>query len=322
MISDIANYPKQFLFEPPLKNLEIQKPIKRVFFAAMGGSSFPADIINDNLKTEGKQIFLCRDYKLPQNLSENDLVIVGSYSGNTEETLTCFDQAQKMTTNLVAIGGGGKLKAACTNFNIPFIQLPKVAQPRLASGYFFVALMIILEKAGWLPSQKKCLLDISQHLENKKNQLAEKAKEMAPEIKNFIPIIYTCESHQSLARIVKIKMNENAKVPCFYNVVPELNHNEMVGYTQTLFNPCILFFFSPNMYIRNQKRISVFKSLLQDRLKIISYEIQANNLWTEIFEAIFFADYLTYFLADLYQVDPTPVALIEKFKAELVAKGT
>ena len=316
MLDDILHFPGQFLFLPSFANqFSFSKP-KSIFACGMGGSSLMLDLANDFFSGQFN-LSIVRSYDIPQNVTRDDLVICSSYSGNTEETLSCFRQAFEKKIPLVVMTHGGELYSLALENNIPYIQIPQCAQPRCAIGYFFTSLLFLLEKTGLILSQELLLKSISNFLEGRKLFHQDEGKKLASFFFEKIPLIYAPQILQGIARIWKIKINENAKVQSFCNVFPELNHNEMVGFTKLLMNPVMVYIKSRFMHERIGKRMAVMQELLSDKIPFVEVNLQGSNLAEEMFDAHALADYSSYYLAKLYGVDPAPVKLVEDFKKRL-----
>ncbi|HBF11907.1 MAG TPA: bifunctional phosphoglucose/phosphomannose isomerase [Deltaproteobacteria bacterium] len=321
MLSAIRGFPKQF--EASLKILEgtdlsklgLQKP-RYVFFAGMGGSSLPADMVNDYLNHENP-LRIVRDYQLPDYVNSRDWVICSSYSGNTEETIEAFHDAIAHHANLIVMAYGGKLKSLAQEKEVPFVQIPECIQPRCAVGNFFTSTLDILHALGLIKSEKDNLLSLARTLKKDQKQYEEEGKKIAVFLKGRVPIIYGPSLIASMCRIWKIKINENAKVQSFWNVYPELNHNEMVGYTKLLMQPAIVHLRTGLAHSRNLKRMDIVEELLGEEIPFLNLELKGQSILEVLFEANALGDYASYYLALEYGVDPAPVEMVESFKKKL-----
>ena len=291
-------------------------PFNSIIMTGMGGSSLVADLVNDILGHPCLSIV--RDYGLPSWVGKKDLVICASYSGNTEETLFSFEETIKKNIPLIVLAHGGKLKEKAKEKNIPFIQIPESLQPRLATGYFFSSLIYILSTVREIKwDVQQTLGDLSLFLKQRLKAQEEIGKQLAKEIKSFVPLIYAPTDLFGVARIWKIKMNENAKVQSFFNTFPEVNHNEMVGFTQTLMQTAIIYLKKKSMHPQIFKRMQVMEGLLKYKMPFFHVGARGSNLLQESFDLLSIADFTTYFLAQNYGIDPVPVHLVEEFKEKL-----
>jgi glucose/mannose-6-phosphate isomerase len=296
----------------PLTKLKVQK----IFHVGMGGSSLPADLVNDYL--EG-QIYMriVRDYHLPADAAKGDLVIASSFSGNTEETIAALEDSLEKGLNVVVMSHGGLLQKMALIHRLPFISIPACIQPRCATGYFFSTLLAFLEKLGLINPQRKNLEELGSYLVERQDAYEQKGQELAAALQNRVPIIYGPPNLYGACRTWKIKFNENAKVQSFFNVFPELNHNEMVGFTQLIMNPVLIFLKSPRMDPRITKRMEIMEELLSKRIPIFTLALSGSNHLQVIFESLAVADYTSYYLAKAYGIDPIPVEMVEGFKKKL-----
>lgn len=284
----------------------------------MGGSALPADILSMWLETNSKvSLHIHRDYGLPHHADGKHLVICISYSGNTEETISAFEEARKKNLKVLAIASGGKLVELCRSRKIPVAIIPSGLQPRMALGFQFAALMKILSNSGLIKTNPQEILKLENSLKPKK--LENLGKELAEHLKNKMPLIYASRRLASLARIWKIKFNENSKIPAFCNYFPELNHNELLGFTKTdpkLFSIVILR--DSADHPRNLKRIELTKNILEEKsLAVDIVEIMGKDILYKVFSNILLADWTSYHLALGRGIDPTPVKLNDEFKKRL-----
>ena len=318
----IRQFPAQFLESwkivadhPGLEAL-IGRSYRRIYYAAMGGSSLPADLINDVYEGDPRLEPL-RDYNLPAGAGEEDLLIAGSFSGNTEETLSAWREAMKRGLASVTLSNGGKLESEANAAGVPWIRLPDCIQPRCATGHFYASLLGLLFKMGLIDSPETELKRLVFFLEGFQDAAETWGKKIAASLKDRVPLIYGPSRFQGVCRIWKIKLNENAKVQSFYNVLPELNHNEMVGFTKLLMKPAIVLLESRFMHPRVERRMEVLKEILGGEMPILRVSAAGDTLLQEMFASLLIADYASYFLAAEYGVDPAPVAMVEEFKRKL-----
>ncbi|MBI2450426.1 MAG: bifunctional phosphoglucose/phosphomannose isomerase [Candidatus Nealsonbacteria bacterium] len=309
----ILDFPKQFRVglraAEDCKILNFEFRASNLIICGMGGSALPADILK--ILLANRQISIHRDYGLPSQVEKNTLIICISYSGNTEETLSAFEEARKKRLKIAAIASGGKLAELCEKYNIPVAIIPKGYQPRMALGFQFAALCGLLGVS---------LKDISA-LENllKPHSLEMQGKKIAEKLSNKIPLIYASRKFKNLARIWKIKFNENSKIPAFHNYFPEMNHNELVGFTSLgeRFSAIILKDRTDNPRIL--KRMKIFYEILKlKKIQTQFIDISGKNILYKIFNNILLSDWVSYYLALQYKIDPTPVGLNDEFKKRLI----
>ena len=295
------------------------KNIQNILVTGMGGSAIGGDICHTLLSDELEvALIVNRNYSLPHWVNEHTLVICSSYSGNTEETIASFEEALRNNLTCVGISNGGEIEEMCKTNGVPHIKLPypyENFQPRMATGYFVFAIFQVLINSGLIEFDTSKLGATSKSLEKITKDIEEKSKEIAARLKGKTPIVYTSTSFKALAHIWKIKINENAKTPAFWSFFPELNHNEMVGFT----NPQADFYFimlcDKNDNPQNIKRFGVTADLMKKKgmdSEIIN--IEGDNIFEKVFSTLYLGDWVSYYLALEYGQDPTPVDMVEEFK--------
>ncbi|MDD5605746.1 MAG: bifunctional phosphoglucose/phosphomannose isomerase [Patescibacteria group bacterium] len=320
----IADYPAQFgkgfdLSVP----VNIKRPITKAILAGMGGSALAGDLINCAFAEELKYpITLSRDYVIRESLDSEVLVIVNSFSGNTAETLSAYTQAVQAGAQVIAIASGGELIRRAVKDGVEYIILKKESkdfQPRMSTGYIFAILTALLIKAQWLNfSAEKQVRQMAQALSQAKTEVL--GKQLGESLVGTIPLFYTSDDFWPVARIGKIKFNENAKIPAFWNVFPELNHNEMVGFSQTRDNYRIVILKDPDTHPAIARAMLATAHLLRERpigLKATIWDMPAGNKLYKIFATLMLLDWASYYLAMQLNIDPTPVKLVEDFKSAI-----
>lgn len=315
MKNSILNFAEEFKYKPEIINSDNLKEYNHLILVGMGGSHLAADTIK--AIKPGVDIYTHKDYDLPpysDSFFREGLLVVSSYSGNTEETLSFLESVLEKGYGVIIITSGGKILDIAKENNLPYIELPKVnIQPRVAIGYVMVALSYILK-------DKELINNISQLAEVlKPESLMDEGKLLASQIDGYIPVVYTSTRNLTIAYNWKIKLNETGKTPAFYNIFPELNHNEIQGYASNLAkNLCPIFIFDKDDDQRINNRMSVMKKQLDEKgIKTISVEIFGDTRQEMVMNGILLADWMSYFLAVKNGVDPEEVAMIEDFKKEL-----
>lgn len=324
----IIDSPKQIAQGLELaKNIKIEGGFQSLEISGMGGSSLPANILriylNDlYLKNPEKNkrlgIFQNRFYSLPHEAYDNCLNFFSSYSGNTEETISSLEEALKNNLPSVGFAAGGKILEMCQKNNIPCAIIPAGIQPRYATGYFFSSMIQVLSNIGLVEDKSKELISLAEKLTASMNELENKGKELAQKLAGKTPVIYSSAKFKALAMIWKIKINENAKTPAFYNFYPELNHNEMVGYTLPKSKFHIITLLDKNDHPQNIKRMRATANLLKEKgIETTIIEMENDNIFNTIFSTLLLGDWVSYYLALAYNQDPTPVDMVEDLKKQL-----
>jgi glucose/mannose-6-phosphate isomerase len=246
--NDILDFYKQFsVGAERAEHIKLKFKPERIYICGMGGSSLFTEIINNlSLYHYQENVFIrpLRGYRVPEKVERDDLFFVVSHSGNTEESLEALRLLKLKGARIVIIANGGQLLKIAEDEDIPHIIIPGGTQPRLATGYFIGAIGQVFEDAGlWPKGAVKDLVDSTLKL----NQLLDEnlAKQLANKITSAseckVPIVYGQEETEGVARAAKIKFNENCKIQSFYNFFPELNHNEMLGFSKMIMNPILHF---------------------------------------------------------------------------------
>ncbi|MFH1787059.1 MAG: bifunctional phosphoglucose/phosphomannose isomerase [archaeon] len=308
------------------RKVELNYQVPRdIIIAGMGGSAIGGDLLKEWLPD--LSITIARGYDLPLWADKNTLVIASSYSGNTVETLSALQQAIEKGCMVVGISAGGKLEQVSLKSGFPLIRLPKGYQPRYAVSHSFFSLVAVMEKIGLL--SKSLSIETSfEALEKMRDELKHStpasknpAKELAKKIGKHIPLVYSSDPLNSVAMRMKAEINENAKIPAFCNFFPELNHNEIVGWSSPLsrqFFPVFLRhgFESEEM----KKRIEFTKRLAKKKTSIYEFHARGSTKLSQMLTALYFGDFTSLYLALINKVDPTPIKEIEALKKYLSKK--
>jgi len=303
--------------------------VDKVVVLGMGGSAIGGDLARSLTFYIPKPIvFVNREYDLPAFVDDNTLVIASSYSGNTEETLSAFSQSLNTGCKKLAITTGGKLKEIAETAGIPVFIIDHVSAPRVALGYSFMPLVAFLRNLGFLagiltdvPAMVESLKNLLEQFKETVDSKSNPAKHLALGLHGRIAVIYGAGILSEVARRWKTQINENSKAWAFHEVFPELNHNATVGYqfpgelAQKLF---VVFLNCPLLHPRIQIRYQITNELLKQNG--ISYEnvnSQGGDALSQMMSLIYLGDWVSYYLAILYQVDPTPVKTIDYLKKRL-----
>lgn len=308
-------------------DLKLDRPIKNVVLAGMGGSALPGAFIASwpglNVPFE-----IARNYSLPSYVGADTLVISSSYSGNTEESLSALEEAKGSGAQIIVIAAGGQLAEQARNGGHPFYAVPGGIQPRMSTFYFLKAFVDMFEKlglakegslkelgqtGGWLAVQiNSWLADVPTN----KNQ----AKQIALELVGKSVVMYSGPKLFPAANKWKICFNENAKNVAWSNQYPEFNHNEFLGWTSHPVDKpyAVVELHSQLEHPRTQKRFEVSDRLLSGlRPSPEVVQAQGETLLQQLLWTANLGDFVSLYLALLNGLNPTPVVLIEKLKAEL-----
>lgn len=317
MEKTIKDFAKQFTFKPVAQNTKRLKHYDRVIVVGMGGSHLGADLVK--LWKPEREITVYSDYGLPHVNGvdrKKTLVILSSYSGNTEEVLDAWRVARVQKLNVAVISVGGKLLDLAQKAKVPFIEMPNTGiQPRMALGFSVMSIAKLLKEEKMARELSKLATVLSPAA------LAGAGKVLAEKLEGHVPIVYSSAKNYALAYNWKIKFNETGKTPAFYNVLPELNHNEMNGFDEVSSTRALSrnFFFVLLKDIDDrpevQKRMSVLATLLKAHgFPIEVSELHDKNPYKKVFASLLVADWAAYYTALQYGVEPEQVPMVEKFK--------
>ncbi|MCD5397198.1 MAG: bifunctional phosphoglucose/phosphomannose isomerase [Candidatus Pacebacteria bacterium] len=321
----ILNFPQQFKAGvKAAQHIRLKGNIKGVCICGMGGSSLPGDILQLWLNATKNKLCLIiqRDYTLPHQLTKNWLVVMVSYSGNTEETISCFKEAQNMGLKIVAITSNGKIEKLAKKGKYPLAKVPSGLPPRMALGYQSAALLKILSNSKIIKIRIKDISDLSQTLKPEKWEI--QGKKIAQKLKGKIPLIYFSNRLKIIANIFKLKLNET-QTPCFYNLFPEFNHAEITGFdatnkqlTQMNKYFYALYFEDPDDHSQIKKRMRLTHKLLQKKgLKGEIIKLPKKPFFQKVFSCVLLGDWISFYLAKEYNVNLLQAKLIEEFKKQL-----
>jgi len=319
----ILNFPKQFRVglasakNIGIKNSELK--IKNLVVCGMGGSALPGDILKIFFREHkiNLPVKIHRGYGIPHYADQSHLVICISCSGNTEETLSAYETAMKNQLPVIGITSGGKLAQLCKKDETPLAVIPAGYPPRVAVGYQFAALMKILINFSLTKDISSDILNLEKTLQPL--DLENQGKKLSQKLKNKLPIIYASDRLKELARIWKIKFNENSKIPAFSNCFPEFNHNELSGYENNRHPISIIILRDKTAdHPRNLKRMELMGRIMEQRGASVDFiDITGKDSLSKVFSNILLADWASYYLALEYKVDPTPTKLNDEFKRRL-----
>lgn len=316
MSEAILNFPKQFAFSPVVENAGALRPFTRVLICGMGGSHLAADLLP--ILVPDRLVQVHSDYGLPA-IDDSDraqtLVVLSSYSGNTEEVLEVAVQAKEQGLNCAVIAVGGQLLAMAKANNWPFVALPDTGiQPRSAMGFSVRALLTVLGETAALEAT-------AEFAQFDAASVRAAGQALAARLKDHVPVIYAARPYFAMAYNWKIKCNETGKIPAFCNAVPELNHNEMNGFdyndaSRELSRPFhFIFLESDYDHPMNQKRFAVLAKLYQDRqFSVERIRLNGRSAAEAVFANLLLADWTALHIAEANQAEAEQVPMVEEFK--------
>lgn len=314
MLRVIEDFPQQCKIALGLpKGISVSGKIDKFVVIGMGGSAIGGDLLRIYMHNSKIPVFVIRDYKVPNFVDEKTLVFAVSYSGNTEETISAFEDATKKKAKIIAVTSGGKLGEIAKNV----IKIPAGLQPRAALGYLFFPVLGVLVNSNTTDVKSSEITEMLDVL-SRTNDFKLVGEKIAKKIQNRIPIIYASELLSAVAYRWKTQFNENSKVAAFYHAFSEMNHNEIAGYqTMNRGNFVAVFIKDKEDNERIKKRMDITKEIISTKVDVEEVNTKGNYLLSRIFSGIYYGDFTSYYLALLNKLDPTPVNVIENLKKKL-----
>ncbi len=297
-----------------------QKDISNVLVCGLGGSGIGGDIVKCLVKNELNVPFeVSKDYTIPKYVNEETFLIICSYSGNTEETLSAMDQAIAQRANIFCITSGGKVAEIAKKQGLGCVMIPGGMPPRACLAYSFIQQLFVLYHLNLIEYDFQTdLLSSINLLDNEEAAIQQEAKNIAKILTNKFPIIYTSSNMQAVAVRLRQQLNENAKALCSHHVIPEMNHNELVGWRKEDEQMAVLFLRNENDHPQIQKRIEINKEIIKKYTStIIEIYSKGNNQLERMLYLIHFGDWISCFLAACKKVDAIEVNVIDYLKSSL-----
>jgi len=304
-----------------------------VIVAGMGGSGIGGDLLKDWAKNQTTiPIEVNKDYQLPAYAGKRTLVLITSYSGDTEETLSAFLDALKRKCMIFCASSGGALIENAERLDVQFLRVPSGMPPRAALPYLFLPLLVYMEKAGLVSgaseefSEAVALLEkISADNAADKPTMENYSKALALNIGKTSPIIYGYDFYRSVAMRFKQQFNENSKVPAKWDVFSELNHNEIVGWERAgdLSKSFSAIFLRDREEPKAiQSRIEITRELMdQEGVGLLEVQAQGKGRLARMLSTVLIGDFTSVYLAILRGVDPAPVKTVTYLKDTLKQNG-
>lgn len=309
---------------------ESHRDISNIVITGLGGSAIGGDFlrlfVGDRI---GVPVIVNRDYTLPKFIGPKTLIFTVSYSGNTEETLSAYAQAREKGARIVALTNGGKLRQLAETDGVPVIVVPAGISPRAATGYLLMPTLAVLESIGLIDELDQQIADLVTNLKALVEKLQPEtpvdlnpAKQIALRFYGKLPIIWAASGNtEVVATRWKGQINENAKAPAYWNIFPELNHNEIVGFEEPadlLKNLEIVILRDQNDHPRVQQRMEISQEIIKNVVSGVTEVRSAGETrLARLFTLTYIGDFVSVYLAALYGIDPTPVKNIDFLKNKL-----
>ncbi len=286
----------------------------------MGGSAIGGDLAVAALGSRlGKPLDVVRGYGVPAWTPPDRAILCSSYSGNTEETIACYAAAEAVGAQRIVATTGGAIGDAARSDGVPVIGMPAGHQPRAAVGYTFAIAAEVAALVGAGPAIRTEIDSSASHLESARESLLALAADVAGRIHGSVPLLYGCGLTTPVAYRWKCQVNENAKLPAFDHSIPELDHNEIVGWTGAeagAFSAVLLE--DKDQHPRERQRFELTAELIADRARdVVRIETEGETRTERLLWTVMLGDLVSLELAAREAVDPTPVDVIENLKDRL-----
>lgn len=295
-------------------------PIQNVLICGLGGSGIGGTILND-LVSDKVNVPVCasKDYSVPHFVGKNTLVIASSYSGNTEETLFALKACQEKGAQIACISSGGVLQKMAQENGYNLITIPGGHPPRAMFAYSFTQLFFMFSHYGLIDTSFLADFDKSiQLLNSEKENIQAEAKELAKKLYKTTPVIYTAAGFEGVGVRFRQQINENSKMLCWHHVVPEMNHNELLGWRTNTDNLSVVYFRNKCDFSRNQLRIDINKDVIS------AFTTNITELWSKgdskienTLYHINLGDWVSWYLSEMNEVDAIEIDVINYLKGAL-----
>lgn len=327
-LAEMENYIKEFP-ENMIEAMEIgskailkfkTNAVDNVVIVGLGGSGIGGKIISQLVWDKcNVPITLVNDYRIPAWVNERTLFIATSYSGNTEETLSALSEAILKNAQISAITSGGKLKHLCLERGYNSIEIPAGQPPRTSFGYNSVQQFFVLQAYGLIDGYFiDELLEAAEILKKEAGSIKAEAAAIANKISDTIPVIYAETKSEGLAVRLRQQINENAKMLCWHHVLPEMNHNELVGWAGGTNQYSAVFIHTPEDHPGTIIRMGLSKEIISRYTdKVIDLNPKGNSRIARAYYLIHLSDWISYYLAADRKVDPLEIGIIDYLKSEL-----
>lgn len=296
------------------------KQISNVLISGLGGSGIGGTIVSQLTEQESSvPLNVNKDYFIPAYVNENTLVIISSYSGNTEETLSAMKQACDKKAEVVCITSGGEVLEMVKEHGLNHIIIPGGMPPRACLGYSLTQLFFMLNHYGIIGNSFEAEIGKAITLLNAEEaNIHESSKELAKAIHNTTPIIYTAANFEGVGIRLRQQLNENSKQLCWHQVFPEMNHNELVGWASGSDQLSVLLLRNNSDYERTQTRFETCKEIFARYTSNVSEVFSKGD--SDIERALYlihFGDWLSWYLSELNGADAMEIEVINYLKSEL-----
>jgi len=296
------------------------KEFNNIVVTGLGGSGIGGSIVQNYVADKIKVPFTVnKDYFLPAFVNRKSLVIVCSYSGNTEETLAAMRQAIKKRATIVCITSGGTVADIAKAKKLDCILVPAGMPPRACLGYSLVQLLYVLAHFQFIGNGfEKEIKTVIRQMKANEEETRKKAMAIAKKLVGKTPVIYSSGPFEGVAIRFRQQLNENGKMLAWHGVVPEMNHNELVGWRDQAQDKAVVLLRNTDDYDRVQTRMEINKKIIKKYTStLIEIYSEGKSYWEQAFYLIHLTDWVSVLLADLREVDATEIKVIDFLKKSL-----
>jgi glucose/mannose-6-phosphate isomerase len=294
--------------------------IRNVLVTGLGGSGIGGSIISQIIDQEiSVPLIVNKDYFLPSFVNIDTLVIVSSYSGNTEETLAAMNIAMERGAKIVCVTSGGKVLELAKANGYDHIVIPGGMPPRACLAYSFTQLFYVLHGHGLIGDWFKADFESSIHLlDHEEEHVCAEAYYLAEKLHKKVPVIYSQANFEGVSIRFRQQINENSKMLCWHHALPEMNHNELVGWTQANDKLAVVFLRNENDFDRTKARMELTKKIVSKYTPYLFevYSKGESQLQQSLY-LIHFGDWVSWYLSEIRNIDATEVKVIDFLKGEL-----
>lgn len=304
-------------------NSAFKKPeneIHNVVICGMGGSGIGGRLVAKWVEDElSVPVFVVNDYMLPGFVSKHSLVIGSSYSGNTEETISSMDEAIAVGAHIIGICSGGKLRELCIENGFDVVMVPGGNPPRTALAFSITQLLNIFINLNMISADRLKELDKARlNIVNGESGIKAEARKIAAFLKGNVGILYGSTKYEPVLVRARQQFNENGKLLCWHHTIPEMNHNELVGWGGGDERFAVLFFNSEDLHKRNAKRMQISEEVISKKTsKVMEVMAKGASSIERSIYLINIVDWASLYLAELKEVDPIDIEVIDYLKNEL-----
>jgi glucose/mannose-6-phosphate isomerase len=294
--------------------------IHNIIICGMGGSGIGAKIVSNWVQNEIKlPITLVTDYTLPSFASANSLIIGSSYSGNTEETMMALEAGKALGAHIMCVCSGGKMEQFCQENKYDCVIVPGGNPPRSTLAFSLVQLLNMLHSLRFIGSSTLNQMKAAQNLLTENlSEIQSVAQEVSAHLFGKIGILYGETKYEGVIVRARQQFNENSKYLCWHHTIPEMNHNELVGWGggDTRFAP--IFFETSDVHPRNKKRFEITKNATEKKCgKILSISAKGASTVEESLYLIHIVDWASFYLCEANNQDIIDIEIIDYLKGEL-----